>query len=611
MYSGSNGTNYEAVLFIDHDQVVKEMLYSEFEAVLDNVVGIPEFVNRECRAAYIKLTGQLNITAVVLFTIEFDKEGLVDRNWNLPLRHMAEIAGAGPDMGAGPIRLACRSQCPVPWHQRSMWDPTFGSPGNTLTVLRESIRRNRLAFIEEPPQQPMAMNNGMPQAGNAHMPMANQSPPMYQAPQGYPPGAPQNGYYNQGYPQPGSAAPYPQQSQIPVGNGQAPGAPPILQGQQPPADFSNSQNQQHIPVVYPGNSAPSAEPPMVTNQEQNEFGLKERKKAAVLIKNLRLQLAMLETKQKDELNNLMRQHADDTEDLQKQMNQALQALELERSRNGQLKEKLTEQAAEFQLAREEYLDQVDEAKALENSQLVELAKKYELEFKAKIEAETSELKEMLDMREVELFYREEQISSLREEVASLRHEKQRLLSEGGDNYLEKLGSSGITFVAFHPGAGHLTIPLADAGRYLESPTAYVAEKCFVSEERYLQWLDHYQNPICCETVNESGNPVTADKPGAHACGENLQRVDSPNHFIAGRSDRCNAHRGLVELGAEGGQDGLTVDAQMGGASAPNGVFSTNPESPPKTSDEALAALEPMMGGGIKPCDDPNHFRKIS
>ena len=50
MFFGFKQTYYEAVIFMGHKKVLKEMLYSEFEAVLDGVVGEPEFQNQTCHA---------------------------------------------------------------------------------------------------------------------------------------------------------------------------------------------------------------------------------------------------------------------------------------------------------------------------------------------------------------------------------------------------------------------------------------------------------------------------------------------------------------------------------------------------------------------------------
>ena len=42
MVFGFDPTSYDAVLFVDQNKVIKEMLLTEFEAVLDGVVGEPE-----------------------------------------------------------------------------------------------------------------------------------------------------------------------------------------------------------------------------------------------------------------------------------------------------------------------------------------------------------------------------------------------------------------------------------------------------------------------------------------------------------------------------------------------------------------------------------------
>ncbi len=445
--------NSEAVLFFDNDKIVKEMLYSEFEAVLDDVVGISEFADKNCSAVFIKINPQLKVVAAVFFTIKFMPDGSADRNWNLPLVHLSEISGRGPDLGAGTIRLACRSQCPIPWHQRSMWDPLMSAENNSFVAIRSVIARNRLGLVEEK-------------------------------------------------------------------------LPPVVTFVEPPVLQSTQQSGRPSPSV------PELTNTMGAAAAENSSAIflqQERDKAARLIKRLRLQIATMGTRHRDEKSAVSVEHASAISEYQDSLAKMKKVLGAERKKNKTLKKGISEQEAEFQLVSEQFLDQVDEAKALEKSQLAGLAKKFELELKGKIETESAQLKEMLDMREVELHYRDEQISNLRDEVSDLRGEKQRLLTEGGDKFLEKLGSSGITFVAYHPGTGHLTIPVAEAGEYLDSPTLYVAKKLFVSKARYLEWLDHYQSPVCSHS-DSSGE-----------CRENIERVDGPGHFIPGKSDRCARH----------------------------------------------------------------------
>lgn len=142
------GALTEAVIFFDDDVVVKEMFFAEFEAVLDDVVGIPDFANTEVQAAFTQIDDGLRITGVVFFSIAFDVRGRVAGHWNIPLRHLLDHASYGPDLGAGLIRVACRSACPVAWYRRQLWDPDT-NVGGTFSQLSMAIGRNRLGLIAE------------------------------------------------------------------------------------------------------------------------------------------------------------------------------------------------------------------------------------------------------------------------------------------------------------------------------------------------------------------------------------------------------------------------------------------------------------------------------
>ena len=51
----------EAILFFDHRGISKSMLYADFEAILDGMVGVPEFADKEVRGAYCLVNGQLRV----------------------------------------------------------------------------------------------------------------------------------------------------------------------------------------------------------------------------------------------------------------------------------------------------------------------------------------------------------------------------------------------------------------------------------------------------------------------------------------------------------------------------------------------------------------------
>ena len=50
----------EAVVFFNERGICKQMLYSEFEAILDGVVGLPEFADCQMRLTYLMITPRLS-----------------------------------------------------------------------------------------------------------------------------------------------------------------------------------------------------------------------------------------------------------------------------------------------------------------------------------------------------------------------------------------------------------------------------------------------------------------------------------------------------------------------------------------------------------------------
>ncbi|WP_432706439.1 chromosome partitioning protein ParA [Azotobacter salinestris] len=150
---------------------------------------------------------------------------------------------------------------------------------------------------------------------------------------------------------------------------------------------------------------------------------------------------------------------------------------------------------------------------------------------ASLEAQLQAQSESRARAEAELAARAEQERLGREEILRLRSGHEQLAAQNIEQALEGLASLGLTFVVYHPGAGHLTIPLQEIARYQESPIAYAAAKCSVSEEQYRQWLRHFQQPVCeCELT------------GGKRCALPIDRVDNPQRFVAGESNCCARHK---------------------------------------------------------------------
>lgn len=437
----------EAVLFIEGNRVSREMLYSEFEAVLDGVVPMNALAGQTAQAVYLRVNQQLQIIAAVFFRIDFDADGNADRRWNLPLQQFADHSARGPDLGAGPIRLACHSQCAIAWQQRNLWDPDMSPGRNTFLLLRKTINNNRLGLPYREPEKD----------------------------------------------------------------------PPMLADQVEVASAMKEAREKEIEA-------------RLGQQLRRQFQQEFRDHMARLLKEQRLRILTLNSRRKQEIQQLQLTHQQRLQEYRYQLEKRQRDLQLLQRRNEELKETVEGQATKMEGLRE-YFEHKLRAQMDESSQLKVLRQNYEAELDAKVQAAVLELREKLQLRDIELMYRSEQEASLEREIRRLRQENQTLLQHSGEQLLEKLDKAGVSFVAYHAGAGHLTIPLADMSRYLGDPTAYAASKCGVTRTHYQDWLSHYEQPTCQE-LDSSGM----------ACGDPLERVNHPSQFHSGEHDRCARHR---------------------------------------------------------------------
>ena len=431
----------EAILFFDHRGISKSMLYADFEAILDGMVGVPEFAGKEVRGAYCLVNGQLRVRSLVLFTIDFDEDGMADTTWNVPLRHLAEHAGQGPDMGAGPVRLACRSQCPVAWHQEQLWDPVMKPGANDFVAARDLLRSRGSKMGLE-------VDEDLP-----------------------PPTA----------------------------------AVPTLSGED-------------VPTVRPADGARSK------NDDE------ERVRLARTIKELRLRIHTLETGQKEEMAQLRYAQQQKEEILSAQLEKVLGQFKSLKSQNVALREQNDSLKAQV-LSLSQSLEEQSHQSKTQGSELEVLTEQYKLALEQRIEEERAKLSEQIHAKEMDVLTRDDLISQLKEELGELKRNRVKEANTGAQKVLEKLENLGLSFIAFHPGAGHISISADQIGNYMENPVAFAARKCLVTEDHYRAWLAHYENPVCQV-------PIGSEQ---QACGKRVIRVEVPNQFKPGVSD-CNANR---------------------------------------------------------------------
>ncbi|MBC6904791.1 sodium:proton antiporter [Saccharophagus sp. K07] len=148
----------QAVLFFGREGISKELLYPELEALLDGFVPLVEWANTKQRGVYVEFNHQFIVTAAVFFTIGFDARGAIESGWNLPLQDLARTTTKGPDLGAGPIRIACASQCPIAYFKDWLWDPDLNAEGPHFKQILRSLKRNRLGVHFSPSRKAEAVS---------------------------------------------------------------------------------------------------------------------------------------------------------------------------------------------------------------------------------------------------------------------------------------------------------------------------------------------------------------------------------------------------------------------------------------------------------------------
>ncbi len=423
-----------AVLFLAQGKVLRQLRFSEFEAVLDRVGAMGEFSASKAQAVFLEIDGSLRVRAAVFFLLEFDADGYPDPQWNLPLPLLASEAQPGPDMGAGPIRLATRSRCPVAWHRDQLWDPPLTGTANPFDVIARVVKENRLGMstFSEPDRSLASASD------------AGQSP-------------------------------------------------------------ANTDR----------------------NSDAGVLRSEERTRLARRLKAARRRVAQLRSDQEQRLVELHSRHRRQLLELE----QAVASLQLrlgdEHRVSAQLKQTLDAQAEHFGRMRaliSQQIGTVEDGDRL-GQQLGEA-------FNVRLDAATAELQELLERKDVELFYRDGEIKCLGEKIARLEHQNAELANKlAGSDFLHEMSDAGISFVAMQPGAGEFRVPLEDIPAYLQSPQEYAARFCYVDIQHYRAWLEHNCKPVCME-IAESGR----------SCGLPVHRCGSPATFEPGESDRCSQHK---------------------------------------------------------------------
>lgn len=445
----SSNESAHAVMFLNNGEIVGEMLYSEFEAVLDSFIPLCTFASQTMHGVYLDINYRLHVTAAVFFLIDFDHQGYADKKWNLPLGQLNETAAKGPDLGSGPIRLACYTQCPIRWHQRSLWDPNMSPDANDFTTIQRAITTNKLGIRFKQDVTAPTLNN------------------------------------------------------ITI---------PTL------TSVEERNVERHWTEDFESE---------ITAKLYRSF----RNRLANTLKKQRLRLATLRNKNKKRIEDLSRAHQARVQRFHEEIEDRERALEKQAQITNELKATIDSQSEKMSKLREYFEERLKSAKYTSEEQIQLLNQQFEAETQARIESVTTELKEKVQLREIEIMYLTEHQNNMLEEVQTLRNDKIAMQEFSGDKVIDRLCSAGISFIAYQMGLGHINISRDELSEYTENPEVFAANKCGVSLQTYRGWLEHFSNPSC-QAITRDGN----------VCGKNIAKTNSPLDFFHGESDRCEDHR---------------------------------------------------------------------
>ncbi len=564
---------HEAIFFIDEEasSIVHEMLYHDFEALLEGDLAILEFSESTQNAVYIQLNADFKIVACVFFTIVFSEEGHIQGKWHLPFQQLTSGAGKGPDLGGGPIKLTSSSQCSVPWHQAKLWEPEDSC--DIFVTLQACAVANRLGFIfNDPPpssnQHQTAVQNQQVDLHDRAMasdhyanelPSVSMSEPLpQQQASDFTDPVKLNTYDSPFevqvrddslYGQPSNAMPpnIPLPANIPMQTapGYMPPAPFDMQGHPAPGYLPGygfyppyATPATPMPMQPVGAAAqPAATSPDLTShafhQKMKKLKQEHQKQQEQHKRNYEKELAELKRRYEQRLLSVTNQYESSLEEVTQQINNLRVKLEALLSQKKSLQDVNEAQKVQIQSLQDKLDFTRKQFEEKERTGVETITRKYETKHQLKLKQERQKWGDQLEQKEAEIVYRHELVKQLRKDITHLRRDKIRLLNSGAEDFFKKLESIGISFIAFHPGVGHMSIPLDDMVAYVENPMAYVADRCLVSEDRYRVWLAHYEKPVCMFAAKEN-----------ELCNTPIKRVDVPNQFEPNMSDRCDKHKSM-------------------------------------------------------------------
>jgi len=451
----------ELVLLWNDERITRTMLYDDFDAVVSGVAPMSQYAKQAKRAAYVQLDDTLAIKGVALFNIRFDNIGYPSDGWNVPLSHLVELAALGPDLGKGPIRLACRSQCPVSWHAAKMWDPVMQPEDNTFSQIQDTITEACVRLGVRRVKTHNITETGIPVLTAVVLQQALSSPtiPEHQA---------------------NALEQKIQDLTLQVQT--------LNREKEETLNLQSYVHQQQLDIFQTQNMK------LVEQQKNLKMRYDTQKERLEAFQSQIVGLSGIEEGLRQERKIHQRQ---------------MQELQVALSAAGEQQQQI---AALLEAKEQEY-------QARMNRQHIE----HLLSLDKRLEEEASRYLLSVKSLNAEIAEREETINEYEQQLEQLKQQHAQQQEAQADTFLRQLESIGMNFVAFHAGVGNLSVPVNDLANYIKNPTAYVAVKCLVSEAHYKLWLAHYDNPRCQADIGEGqlcqSRLIRTDSPSKFVAGQ--------------------------------------------------------------------------------------------
>ena len=480
MSFGANKSSHDVIYFIEDNNVIKEMEFGEFEAVLDGVVSEADFAGDEHQAVFAKVDTRLNILSAVFFLIEFDGEGALKLGWNIPLEQLAETAAYGPQLNGTHVRLACRSQCPIPWLAGELWEPDLSAQNNTLKLLAAQAKQNKLGLYVE-------------QTTNAASIVSTQA-----------------------------------SANADSADGQ------IASERTDAVSLQQATGEDYKRVV---DALTEREEMLRANlrqkrkEERDRALLQQRDNMAQGIKKLRAQLSNAKNKYEQDIETLKKDRKELIDTLNRKVEQLSAQLLTVEQKSVALKDENNVLSEQVRIQKEQHDQHIVDIADKNGFDHETLRKHMRRELQAKLIEHTSELESKLELKEVEANYREEQIKRLQRDIASLKSNAIEGPSADFLQEAQRFEENGMHFVVSLPVIGPIRIPAQELSAYRLDAEAYLASRNGMTKELFSAWWAMARNPVC--------NYKHAD--GTY-CGTPIKAV-KPQDFELGYSDRCEDHEG--------------------------------------------------------------------